>query len=151
MDEHNISSYVWLTEKLKIPVVGPETAEGKLWTRAEWIVRGAADIIRGGVMDVGGITPLMKIVHLCEAFGVRLEIHGAGAGNLHVLGAMSIPGEYYERGLLHPFLDYEKPAPWLREIVDPMDSDGYVPIPQKPGLSLEINWDYIEKNIVRTE
>ena len=151
MDEHNISSYVWLTEKLKIPVVGPETVEGKLWTRAEWIVRGAADIIRGGVMDVGGITPLMKIVHLCEAFGMKLEIHGAGAGNLHVLGAMSIPGEYYERGLLHPFIDYEKPAPWLREVVDPMDGEGYVRIPQRPGLGLEINWDYIEENIVNTE
>ena len=40
----------------------------------------------------------MKTIHLCEAFGVRLEVHGGGAGNLQVLGAMGIPGEYYERG-----------------------------------------------------
>ena len=150
MDEHNTSSYVWLTNQLDIPVVGPETAEGKMCTRAEWIVRCASDISRGGVADLGGITPLMKTVHLCESFGVRLEVHGGGAGNLQVLGAMGIPGEYYERGLLHPFLDYEKPAPWLKEIVDPMDGQGYVHIPQRPGLGLDIDFDYIKDNLVIT-
>ena len=49
MDEHSISSYVWLTEQLDLPICGPETAEGKMHTRAEWIVRGASDISRGGV------------------------------------------------------------------------------------------------------
>jgi L-alanine-DL-glutamate epimerase-like enolase superfamily enzyme len=148
MDEHSISSYVWLSQQLDIPVVGPETAEGKAQTRAEWIVRGASDISRGGVFDVGGITPLMKTVHLCEAFGVRCEIHGGGAGNLHVLGAMGIPGEYYERGLLHPFIDYEQPDPWLKEIVDPVDAEGLVHIPQKPGLGMEIDFDYIKDNAI---
>jgi len=151
MDEHSTSSYVWLTDQLDIPVVGPEIAEGKMYTRAEWIVRGASDISRAGVMDVGGIIPLMKAVHVCESFGVRLEVHSPGAGNLHALGAMGIPGEYYERGLLHPFLDYEKPDPWLKEIIDPLDEDGCVRVPQKPGLGLEIDFDYIRDNAVRSE
>ncbi|MCZ6678428.1 MAG: enolase, partial [Candidatus Poribacteria bacterium] len=143
MDEHSISSYVWLADQLDIPIVGPETAEGKMQTRAEWIIRGASDISRGGVGDVGGITPLMKIVHLCESFGVRMEVHGGGPGNLHVLCAMGIPGEYYERGLLHPFLDYEAQTPWLNAIVDPLDDEGYVHVSEKPGLGLDINFDYI--------
>ena len=75
----------------------------------EWIKHGAADILRGGVWDVGGITPLVKIAHLAEAFSTRMEVHGGGVGNLHVLCAMGIPGEFYERGLLHPFLDREQP------------------------------------------
>jgi L-alanine-DL-glutamate epimerase-like enolase superfamily enzyme len=148
MDEHSISSYVWLADQLDISVVGPETAEGKMQTRAEWIVRGASDISRGGVFDLGGITPLMKTIHLCESFGVACEIHSPGAGNLHVLGAMGIPGKYYERGLLHPFIDYDKPDPWLKEIIDPLDDEGYVHLPQKPGLGLEIDFDYIHDNIV---
>jgi L-alanine-DL-glutamate epimerase-like enolase superfamily enzyme len=119
-----------------------------MYTRAEWILRGASDISRGGVMDVGGITPLMKTIHLCESFGVRCEIHSPGAGNLHVLGAMGIPGEYYERGLLHPFIDYEKPDPYLKEIIDPMDEEGYIHMPQKPGLGMEIDFDYIGDNLV---
>jgi L-alanine-DL-glutamate epimerase-like enolase superfamily enzyme len=148
MDEHSISSYEWLTRELDIPVVGPETAEGKGQTRAEWIVRNASDISRGGVFDNGGITPLMKIVGLCESHGVQLEIHSPGAGNLHALCAMGIKGEFYERGLLHPFLDYETPDPWLNEIVDPMDDQGYVHVSPRPGLGQDINWDYIREHRV---
>jgi len=143
MDEHSTSSYVWLTDQLSLPVVGPETAEGKMQTRAEWIVRGASDISRGGVGDLGGITPLVKTAHLCESFGVRIEVHGNGAANLQALCAMGIPGEFYERGLLHPFLDYEQPSPWLNALDDPMDEQGYVHVSQKPGLGQDINFDYI--------
>lgn len=146
MDEHSTSSYVWMTEQLSLPICGPETAEGRMQTRAEWIVRGASDISRGGVSDVGGISPLMKIAHLCESFGVRMEVHGGGPGNLHALCAMGIPGEYYERGLLHPFVDYEQPAPWQNELVDPMDDEGYVHVSQKPGLGMDINFDYIREH-----
>ena len=148
MDEHSTSSYIWLADQLSIPVLGPETAEGKMYIRAEWIVRGASDISRGGVGDVGGITPLMKTAHLCESFGVAMEVHGGGAANLHVLCAMGIPGEYYERGLLHPFLDYEQPKPWLNELEDPIDGEGYVHVSQKPGLGMDINFDYIRAHAV---
>jgi L-alanine-DL-glutamate epimerase-like enolase superfamily enzyme len=147
MAEHSISSYVWLADQLRIAVVGPETAEGKMFTRAEWIVRGASDISRAGVWDVGGITPLMKIVGLCESHGVRLEIHGGGPGNLHVLCAMSIAGEFYERGLLHPHLDYDQPPPWLNALPDPMDDEGTVHVSQGAGLGWDINWDYINGNL----
>ena len=148
MNEHSTSSYVWLTQQLDLPIVGPETAEGQFFTRAEWIVRGASDISRVGLADVGGITPTMKTVHLCESFGVRVELHGGGAGTLQVLGAMAIPGEFYERGLLHPHLDYEARTPWLAQVADPLDADGNVAISQNPGLGLEIDWEFIEANAV---
>ena len=150
MDEHSMSSYVWLCENTSLPICGPETAEGKMFTRAEWIKYGACDIVRGGVSDVGGLTPLMKIAHLAESFGMRMEVHGGGVGNLHALCAMAVPGEYYERGLLHPFVDYEKPAPWLNKLVDPMDDEGFVHVSQDPGLGMDINFDYIAANLVRS-
>jgi L-alanine-DL-glutamate epimerase-like enolase superfamily enzyme len=150
MDEHSMSSYVWLTEQLQsLHIVGPETVEGKMYARAEWIKARASDISRGGVGDVGGLTPLMKTVHLCEAHGVALEVHGGGAGNLTALCAMAIPGEYYERGLLHPFIDYDKVDPWLKRAVDPMDEQGYVHISQQPGLGWDFNWDYIDDHLIR--
>ena len=148
MDEFSTSSYIWLADQLDIPVVGPETADGKMYTRAEWIARGAADISRGGVSDVGGITPLMKVVHLCEAFNVQMEVHGGGPGNLHVLCAMNYPGKYYERGLLHPHIDYEEVEPWLNSKTDPMDAEGNVHVSQEPGLGWDINWDYIDAHTV---
>jgi L-alanine-DL-glutamate epimerase-like enolase superfamily enzyme len=148
MDEHSTSSYVWLSRELDLPIVGPETAAGQMYTRAEWIARGASDISRVGVFDVGGITPAMKTVHLCEAFNVAVEVHGGGAANLAVLGAMATPGEFYERGLLHPLVDYEAETPWLREPIDPLDADGNVPVPQKPGLGEALDWDFIGEQTV---
>ncbi|MCL2058881.1 MAG: hypothetical protein FWH01_07445 [Oscillospiraceae bacterium] len=145
MDEYSVSSYKWLCENLKIPVCGPEVALGKLQTRAEWIARGACDIVRTGAFDVGGLTPSMKIAHLCEAFGLPLEVHSPGLANLHMLAALTIPGEYYETGLLHPFLKSVTP-PWLNRQIDEVDTDGYVHVPQGPGMGWDINYDYIEAN-----
>ena len=117
-------------------------------TRAEWIMHGACDLSRGGVWDVGGITPLMKIAHLAEAFGMKMEVHGGGVGNLHALCAMGSPGQYYERGLLHPFFDYDTPPAWLTAPVDPLDERGFVHVSPLPGLGQEINFDYINDNLL---
>jgi L-alanine-DL-glutamate epimerase-like enolase superfamily enzyme len=90
----------------------------------------------------------MKTAHLCESHGVPMEVHGGGPANLHALCAMGRPGEFYERGLLHPFIDYEEPPPWINSIPDPMDEEGFVHISQAPGLGWDINFDYIEANQV---
>ena len=148
MDEHSMSSYIWLCRQTSLPICGPETCEGKHYVRAEWIKAGACDISRCGVGDVGGITPLMKTVHLCESFGMRCEIHGGGPANLHALCAMK-NGAFYERGLLHPFIDHDEPPPWLNAAPDPMDDAGDVHVSPNPGLGWEINWDYIYDNTIR--
>ena len=145
MCEHSMSSYIWLSEQLDIPVVGPETAGGLFYNRAEWIVNHASDISRYDVY-VGGLTPMIKCIHMCEAHGVAMEVHGGGHANLHGLGAMGIPGEYYERGLLHPLYDYDAAQPWLASRVDAVDSNGYIHMPQAPGLSLDIDWDFVDAN-----
>ena len=49
------------------------------------------------------------------------EIHGGGAGNLAVLGAMH-NGRWYERGLLHPHFDYDAVPPYLQARIDPLDA-----------------------------
>ena len=146
MDEHSSSSYKWLADNLDIPILGPEYAEGKFHTRAEWISNGICDIVRTGTMDVGGITPSIKIAHLAEAFNMDCEIHGGGAGNLAVLGAIS-NARWYERGLLHPFVDYNAPPAYLHKIIDPMDN-GMIRMPDLPGLGEDINFDYIKINAI---
>ena len=79
-----------------------------------------------------------------QAFGMHLEVHGGG--NLHVLGAMVSPGLYYERGLLHPFIDWDEPPAWLNKAVDPMDDEGFVHISPDPGLGYDINWEYVNSH-----
>ena len=55
----------------------------------------------------------------------------------------------YERGPLHPFLDYEQPDPWLNQIVDRMDDEGYVHVSDRPGLGLHINSDYVGEHAIK--
>jgi hypothetical protein len=61
---------------------------------------------------------------------------------------MVTPGLYSERGLLHPFIDYDVPPPWLNTLVDPMDEEGNVYSSPNPGLGYDITWDYINSNLV---
>jgi L-alanine-DL-glutamate epimerase-like enolase superfamily enzyme len=143
----SVSAYVWLAANLDIPVVGPESMNGKFHTRAEWIKAGACDVTRTGAHSVGGIGPSLKIIHLVEAFGMDCEVHGGGAGNL-TLGAVQKNGRWYERGLLHPFLNYNEPPEYLNSGPDPMDADGFVHLSQQPGLGEDINFGYINNNLV---
>lgn len=93
----------------------------------------------------------MKTVSLYESFGMRATMHGGGWGNMPIYGSTNHNTiEYYERGLFAPGHDeaYEIPPPYLKEISDPFDGEGYVSVPQKPGLGFEIVWDYVEDNRV---
>ena len=147
MPEDRLDSYVKLSKELTIPICSPESAEGGIYTRAEWLLRRAADISRIDVLR-GGITGVMKWVGACDAFGVRCELHMGGFGNLQVLGATSEDVcEYYERGLLGPNARYDIAPPYLKAPCDPFD-DGLVSVPQTPGLGYEINWDYIDDHRV---
>ncbi|MDP6779114.1 MAG: enolase C-terminal domain-like protein [Candidatus Latescibacteria bacterium] len=146
MPEYRVSTYEKLCRELDIPILSPEIAAGSIYTRADWIRRGASDMSRIDVLR-GGITGVKKMAAICEAYGVKCEIHMSGAANLQVLGSTSEDVcEYYERGLLAPGMDYETPPPYLEEIVDPMDADGFVHLPQEPGMGYRIVWDYIEEN-----
>ncbi|MBV6636100.1 MAG: enolase [Mameliella sp.] len=147
MEEASMSSYKWLTQNTPLNILGPETMTGKHWTRAEWVKHDACDIVRAGVWDVGGISPAMKIANMAECFHMSTEMHGTGAGNLSV--ALAIHNtSFYERGLLHPFIDYDVPKEYQNRIDDEMDAEGYVHGREDPGLGQDLNMDYIEGNLV---
>jgi L-alanine-DL-glutamate epimerase-like enolase superfamily enzyme len=147
MDEASMSSYSMLARELDIPIIGPETAGGKFHNRAEWIVNQACDILRTGVHDVGGITPALKTMHLAESFNMDCEVHSGGAENLVVL-ACTHNGRWYERGLLHPFLDHDECPEYLNNISDAMDNEGFVHLSRAPGLGADINFDWIEAHTI---
>jgi L-alanine-DL-glutamate epimerase-like enolase superfamily enzyme len=146
MPEYRVESYAKLANELDIPICSPEIAEGGIYTRADWILRNASDISRIDVLR-GGITGVMKLAGMCEAVGMRCELHMSGFGNIQVLGATSEDVcEYYERGLLGPGVRYDTPPPYLEAACDPLSPDGFVELPSAPGLGYQIRWDYIESH-----
>jgi L-alanine-DL-glutamate epimerase-like enolase superfamily enzyme len=148
MPEYRVESYVRLGRELSIPILSPEIVAGGVFSRAEWILRGAGDMSRIDVMR-GGVTGARKTAIVCEAYGLRCEIHMAGWGNLQVLGATSEDtSEYYEKGLMAPGVEIDAPHPYLVENCDAIDPDGYVHLPSLPGMGYDIRWDYIDDNLV---
>jgi len=145
MDEYSMSAYEWLSNEVDVPILGPETAEGKHRTRAEWAKRDIADLGRVGVYDVGGITPARKVAALYESFYMECEPHGNSIPELHNLCAMATPGHYFEYGLLHPNYDYEAwSRPWIHNY--PVPDEGAVTPPNGPGLGYDIDWEFVDEN-----
>jgi L-alanine-DL-glutamate epimerase-like enolase superfamily enzyme len=148
MPEYRVESYVRLSRELSIPILSPEIVAGGVFSRAEWILRGAGDMSRIDVLR-GGVTGARKTAIVCEAYGIRCEIHMAGWANLQVLGATSEDtSEYYEKGLMAPGVDIDAAHPYLKDICDKIDPDGYVHLSALPGMGYDIRWDYIDDNLI---
>jgi L-alanine-DL-glutamate epimerase-like enolase superfamily enzyme len=98
---------------------------------------GAVDYAQPSVTKVGGITELRKVQTLAETFGVTMVPHSPYFGTgllatLHVLAAM--PKEtYFERY----FVDLE--ASLFGDLTDVVD--GYIRVPEGPGLGCDPNPD----------
>ena len=144
--DYEISGYAELCRALDIPVLAAELIPGSHYSMAEFIIRGATDIARADVYWKGGITGVLKIAHLAEAFGMKLELHHGASpvmnwANLHALGAFK-NGDYLEILVPEENLDYG-----LQEYVQ-IDAEGNVRLPQKPGLGIDLDWDFINAHTV---
>jgi L-alanine-DL-glutamate epimerase-like enolase superfamily enzyme len=145
--EEDMYNYIKLRNKLDIPIMSTEYAPGRLYGMAQWIQQMASDILRGDVAVTGGITPLVKIAHLAEAFRMKCEIHHGGnslnnVANLHV--TMAVPNcDYYE---VFPASGANKFA--LVEDIE-VDDQGLVYAPEKPGLGYEIDWELVKRETVQ--
>ena len=151
MIETRMEPYRRLARELSIAICSPEHAPGGLFSRAEWLLQGAADMLRTDIY-YGGITGCWKLINVCQAFGLQCELHMSGWAHAQLLGAAPASTcEYYERGLLSPGKDDPQAVPYLRGIPDPLDDEGNVVISQQPGLGLDIDWDYIAEHRIERD
>lgn len=136
-----------LRQLIKTPLLQTEHVRS-LEPHIDFAVNEATDFVRG---DVGydGITGVMKVAHACEALGLDIEFHGPGPAQRQCMAAVRNTN-YYEMGLVHPKTgvsnDVHLYMDGYRDTLDAIDAQGHVPIPQKPGLGAEIDWDWVNKN-----
>jgi len=145
--EEDVYNYIKLRNKLDIPIVSTEFVPGRLYGMAQWIQQMATDMLRGDVATSGGITPLVKIAHLAEAFRMKCEIHHGGnslnnVANLHVIMAVN-NCDYYEVFPSHGANKFG-----LVEDIE-VDDQGLVYAPEKAGLGYEIDWDLVKRETVQ--
>ena len=137
-----------LRQLVKTPLLQMEHVRG-LEQHVDFIVANASDFVRGDLNWDGGITGVMKIAHAAEGFGLDIELHLIGPAVRHVIAAIRNTN-YYEMGLVHPKAPlYMLPNVYKCDYTDELgaiDKNGCVPVPQGPGLGVEYDWDYINKN-----
>jgi L-alanine-DL-glutamate epimerase-like enolase superfamily enzyme len=121
--EFSITSYKWLSERVDIPLMVAETADGAHMNTADFIASGCATYVRTSAGLKGGITGALRIAHTADSYRLRAEVHGGGMANIHL--CMVIPNTTYYESLV-----MENPVK-----KDPIvDSAGLVHAPTEPGL-----------------
>ncbi len=110
----------------------------------EMMERGGADICQPDITEVGGFTGILKVSEAAAARGKRVITHGYKtnieiAANLHFLAA------HKDEEILEYSLSYS-PLRWETTFEHfPIDADGYVSVPQAPGLGVTLNPEIVTK------
>ena len=138
----DLENYVLLRNNSPVPISG-----GEVFTRRQsfypWIEKHALDIIQPDVTKVGGIGEQRCLAQTAEDFGVRLIPHGWNtavglATDLQFASAFS--------GI--DLIEYLIGSPYVDEIIVDkwkLDKDGFMSIPDKPGLGIELEKDAVIK------
>jgi L-alanine-DL-glutamate epimerase-like enolase superfamily enzyme len=135
-----------LRQLIKTPIlIGEHVRSFEI--HVDQIVADATDYVRADAYYDAGITGLMKIAHAAEGFGLDVEIHAPGPTHRHCMAAIRNTN-YYELGLVHPSVPHNKPPVYkdYSDELDAIDKNGHVPVPQGPGLGVELDWDWIKQH-----
>ena len=131
--------------------VGVPTAAGEelyLWDGFRpFIEQRAIDIIHPDLLTSGGMAETKRIADYAERYGIPTALHFAGSpiafmANLHTAAAISSFVALEHHGLDLPF--------W-RDLVTGLPEnyleDGYVAVPEAPGLGVDLNLEGIRENL----
>lgn len=146
LDKNDYEGYRRLREKSPVALAAGEMNQD-LHEFREFLLRDALDVLQPDVSLSGGILTGKKIAAMAEAFGKQIAPHtwtnGLGlAANLQLMGAC--PNcEWAEFPFEPPGWDIQARDYFLAEPIT-IDPDGYITIPAKPGLGVEIDEDAVQ-------
>jgi D-galactarolactone cycloisomerase len=140
----DLAGYREVKAALAIPIAGGE-AEFTRWGFRALIAERLVDILQPDIAAAGGISETKKIADMANAFGVRVNPHVWGTGvalaaSLQLIAALphNPPGLHP----IEPLLEFDQSEHPIRMAVigEPIvQQDGWVEIPDRPGLGIEID------------
>ncbi|MFB6308195.1 MAG: mandelate racemase family protein [Haloarculaceae archaeon] len=136
-----------LRQKIDTPILQTEHVRG-LEPHTDFIANEATDFVRADPEYDAGITGAMKLASVAEGFGLDVEFHAPGPAQRHCIAATR-NANYYELALVHPDCQNTQPPVYegdYSDMIDTIDDEGTVGVPDGPGLGVEYDWDYIENN-----
>ncbi len=145
----DIEGLVELCRALDIPIHIGEFIFSP-YNYAEYIRRGAVDVVRFIVDNVGGITGGMKIAHLAELFGMECAPHNWGEAYDHAVHfhcELAMPNNiWFEMTVPQGSSD----RPYVKDKFR-VARDGYVYASAKPGLGVELDRAVLDRMTTRID
>ncbi|MEI6025841.1 MAG: mandelate racemase/muconate lactonizing enzyme family protein [Betaproteobacteria bacterium] len=146
----DLDGYCELRAKLRTPIAGGEN-EHTLYGFRDLLGRHAVDIVQPDLGSCGGISAARHITALAQAHGIEVNPHVWGsavaqAASLQMIAAL--PVTHHAVFARDPVLEYDRSShPFRRHLVtQPIEmTDGFVHIPNGPGLGIEVRRDTLER------
>lgn len=143
LPDRDLEGYKWLIDHTTIPISCGGNCQLSIMDINNYLKENAWRDVRIDVTNCGGITPMLKIMALSQANNMPCEIQSWGniitqAANLHMMCACN-NCTYFEQNF--PYEPFEIAAKTHIRT----NKDGYVLVPQGPGLGIELDWDEIER------
>ncbi|MEM7118907.1 MAG: mandelate racemase/muconate lactonizing enzyme family protein [Chloroflexota bacterium] len=108
----------------------------------------AVNVIHPDLATSGGILETKKIGDLAQEHGVSMALHMAGTPISTMASVHCAAATENFIALEHHFADVEFWDDFINGVGTPIIQDGYIPVPEKPGLGFEINEDAIREHLV---
>ncbi|MDE0392326.1 MAG: mandelate racemase/muconate lactonizing enzyme family protein [Rhodospirillales bacterium] len=137
-----------LAEQADIPIAGGELEWG-IHRFRQMMEAHAYDIVQPDPHWCGGILEARKISILAEAMNKQCVLHTGGIGGLWLAANLQVAGSipdcrYFEYILEPPVWTLEMRDILLAEPIM-IDDEGYLPIPQGPGLGVDLDEEAVAK------
>ncbi|TWU12360.1 L-rhamnonate dehydratase [Symmachiella macrocystis] len=138
----DIEGHIELTRTSPVPIAG-----GEVLTRRQsfmpWLERRAVDIIQPDSTKNGGLSETRRIAWCAYDHNIQVVTHGWNtaiglAADLQMAAAMPVAR----------YVEYLTPCAYLEELtVEPftLDAEGYLEIPQGPGLGVELDHERLKR------
>ncbi|GKV64831.1 MULTISPECIES: galactonate dehydratase [unclassified Sporosarcina] len=144
----NLEALKEIARHTAIPIATGERMYSR-WDFKNILQDGYVDIIQPDLSHAGGITEVKKIAGMAEAYDVALAPH-CPLGPIALAACLQVDATSHNAVIQEQSLGihYNKGSDLLDYITDKSVfdyKDGYVAIPQGPGLGIEIDEDYVRQ------
>jgi len=142
----NLEAYARLADAVDTPIAAGDWGFTTRFEFDELMTRGRVDVVQPSSVEAGGISEILKIAEAayrrgvlcvphawCHMVGVAAEVH---------LAAVTPNMPYFEYPLALP------DSPLISELLDPPllpDTDGFIAVPDRPGLGFTLNQKVVER------
>jgi len=142
----NTEQWKRITESITTPTLTGEDMYHKKSFK-DLIETRAVDIVHPDPGSAGGYLQTKKIGDYAEEFEIGMAVHHAASPVTFMGTVHAIAATYNFIGLEHHSVD----NPWWEDLITGLDKplvkDGYVTVPEKPGIGVELNEDEVKRRL----